>query len=306
MLNGGQMARWGAIARSFRIEDTSPNSKVFFVGNNTLPNFADFMDDFRAPDNQGGNRIFTTLAALVADGNSVAGRGDLVYVLPGHAETITTAGGIAITESGLTIVGLGQGSLRPTFTLATSVAASFNITASNITVRNCVFVAGVDAITAMINVSGTDVTFDTCEFDTNNATMGAVLGILTATTSDRFKVTNSRFLGPAVNSGTTTTAQIQYEGAVDIVIKGNYFTGKMTQAILNVTGTVLRGLIDDNRFVIATGTKAISVAAASTPFVTNNRINVPSGSAPIVAAAGFVAGNIYSAAAGVTAVAVTQ
>ena len=74
----------------------------------------------------------------------------------------------------------------------------------------------------------------------------------------------------------------------------------MTQAILNST-TVLRGLIDSNRFVISTGTLAISVAAASTPFITNNRINVPSGTAPITAAAGFVAGNVYSAAAGVTA-----
>ena len=53
--------------------------------------------------------------------------------------------------------------------------------------------------------------------------------------------------------------------------------------------------------VVGTGTKAISVAAASTPFISNNRINVPSGTTPIIAAAGFVAGNIYSAAAGVTA-----
>jgi len=72
----------------------------------------------------------------------------------------------------------------------------------------------------------------------------------------------------------------------------------MTQAILNATA-LLRGVIDNNRFVIATGTLAISVHASSTPFISNNRINVPSGTTPITAAAGFVAGNIYSAAAGV-------
>jgi hypothetical protein len=74
----------------------------------------------------------------------------------------------------------------------------------------------------------------------------------------------------------------------------------MTQAILNATA-VLRGLIDNNRFVVATGTVAITMHSSSTPFISNNRINVPSGTAPIVAAAGFVAGNVYSAAAGVTA-----
>jgi hypothetical protein len=59
--------------------------------------------------------------------------------------------------------------------------------------------------------------------------------------------------------------------------------------------------IDNNRFVIGTGTVAITMAAASTPFICNNNINVPSGTAPIVAAAGFVSRNSYSAAAGVTA-----
>lgn len=302
MLNGNQLSRWGAISRSLRMEDTAPNSKVFFVGNNTLPNFADFTDDFRSPDNQGGTRIFTTLSALVSDANTVAGRGDVVYVLPGHAETISAVGGITLSESGLTIVGLGQGLLRPTFTLS-ATAASLNITGADVTIKNCVFVAAIDAITAMVTVNATDVSFINCEFDTNNATMGAILGLSIGgtTTSDRYIVSGCRFLGPATNSGTTTTAQIQYEQAVDGQILNSYFTGKMTQAILNVTGTVLRGVIDSNRFVIATGTKAISVASASTPFIVNNRINVPSGTAPIIAAAGFVIGNLYSAAAGVTA-----
>jgi hypothetical protein len=83
------------------------------------------------------------------------------------------------------------------------------------------------------------------------------------------------------------------------VIKDNYFAGKTTNAILNAT-TVLRGLIDNNR-IVTTGTAAINMAAASTPFISNNRMNVASGTAPIVAAAGFMAGNVYSAAAGVTA-----
>jgi hypothetical protein len=122
---------------------------------------------------------------------------------------------------------------------------------------------------------------------------------LTAATATRFRVERCRFTGPAVNTGTTTTAQIKHEVGTDYVIKDNYFVGKTTNAILNAT-TVLRGLIDNNR-IVTTGTAAINMAAASTPFITNNRMNVASGTAPIVAAAGFMAGNVYSAAAGVTA-----
>lgn len=242
--------------------------------------------------------VYPTIALALA--KTVVDRGDTIFVAPNHDETITAAAGIAVATNGVSLVGLGMGVDRPTITFTTSIAASFNISSNSVMIKNFQFVCGIDAQTAMINVTGTDVSFVNCEVVTNSATVGAVLGILTGATSDRLVISNCRFLGPATNSGTTTTAQVQYESAVDILITESYFTGKMTQAILN-TATVLRGLIRSNYFVVATGTKAIAVASASTPFIAKNSINVPSGTAPVVAAAGFVAGNVYSAAAGVTA-----
>lgn len=300
MQNGNQLSRYGAISKVAGIAPSiSAAAKIFFVGATTLPSFADFLDDF-GPDVQGGNRVFSTLASAIADSNVVAARGDVIYVLPGHTETLTSAAAIAISKSGLSIIGQGNGSARPTFTFTTAVAASFDITAANVLIQNIRFVCGIDNQTAINNVSAADVTFDNCEWILSDGTVGAALCVLTAATSTRLKVINSRFTGPAINAGTTCAACIKHEDGVDYVIENNYFTGKMTQAILN-TATVLRGLIRNNAFVIATGTKAIAMAAASTPFITNNRINVPSGTAPIVAAAGFVSGNNYSAAAGVTA-----
>ena len=245
-----------------------------------------------------------TIAAATALCNAptnLSAYGDFVYVGSGHAETITGAAGMTFSTAGVTYVGQGNGRNRPKITFSTSTAAQMIVSGANITFQNIVFdFTGIDAIVAAISVTGADVQFDNCEFICNSATAGVVLGILTAATADRLRITNCRFLGPATNSGTTTTAQIKHEVGVDYVFQNNYHCGKMTQAILNAT-TNLRGLIDNNRFVISTGTVAITVAAASTPMITNNRINVPSGTAPIVAAAGFVAGNVYSAAAGVTA-----
>jgi hypothetical protein len=271
--------------------------KLFLVAPTSHPNYSMMQSVFQ-PDNDGTPRLFSTLAAALAA--CVANRGDVVYLAEGYAETIVGAAGSGIAVAGVSVVGLGKGVLRPTFTFTTSTAASFDITAANVTVKNCVFTCGIDAQLAMINVSTADVTFDNCDFNTNSGSVGAVAGILTAATATRLVVVNSRFLGPATNAGTTTTAQIKHEAGVDYVIENNYFTGKMTQAIVNVA-TVLRGKINNNVFVVATGTVAIAVAAASTPMITNNRMNVASGTAPIVAAAGFVAGNTYSAAAGVTA-----
>ena len=271
--------------------------KTFYVAPSTLSNLSDLQDLFTF-DQDGVQRTFTSLTSALS--NVVAGRGDVILVAPGYTETVATASGLTISKSGVTIRGIGNGALRPTITVNGVIGASILVSGANVTIDNVNIVAGLDALTAMINVTGADVAFTNCDITTNTATLGVVLGILTAATATNFRVEGCRFIGAATNSGTTTTAQIQHEVGTDYVIRNNYFTGKMTQAILNAT-TVLRGLIDNNRFVVATGTKAIAMAAASTPFITNNRINVPSGTAPIVAAAGFVAGNVYSAAAWVTA-----
>lgn len=260
-----------------------------------------YVDSVNGSDNNSGRTVKNAKATL-AGGLAIAtaNKGDVIFLLPGHAETITAAAGSGVTVAGVTIIGTGNGAKRPTFTFTTAVGASFDVTAANVVIQNVVFTCGIDNQTAMVNVTGADVSFLDCRFDTNSGTVGAALGILTGATATRFRVERCRFLGPATNSGTTTTAQIDHEVGVDYVIRGNYFTGKMTQAITN-GAAVLRGLIADNYFVVATGTKAINMHSSSTPFVVNNRINVPSGTAPVVCAAGFMAGNAYSAAAGVTA-----
>lgn len=253
-----------------------------------------------AADTNGGKTPqypFATLNGAVAA--ATASNGDVIVVLPKHAETITAAAGVAITKAGLTIVGVGFGRQRPVFTFTTSTSASFDVTAADTTIFNVVLVNGIDAQLAMINLTAADFSIFNSEFQTNAAATGTVAGILTAATATRMRVEGCNFLGPAVNSGTTTTAQIKHEAGIDYIIRGNTFKAKMTQAIVNVA-TVLGGVIDANIFVVGTGTVGITMAAASTPMITNNRFNVASGTTPITAAAGFVAGNIYSAAAGVT------
>jgi hypothetical protein len=243
---------------------------------------------------------YTTL--IGAQTGVTADNDDLVLVLPGHTESITGAAGMTFSKAGVTYQGVGTGRGRPIITFSTATNAQMIVSGARITFRNLVFdFGGFDQIVAAISVTGADVAFEDCEFLLDNGTNASViLGILTAATAARLRIERCRFLGTAAAS-TAVTAAIKHEVGVDYVIKDCYFVGKMTQAILNATA-VLRGVIDNNRFVIGTGTVAITMNAASTPFITNNRINVAGGgSTPIVAAAGFVAGNVYSSAAGVTA-----
>lgn len=272
--------------------------KFFLVGKSALA-YRDVYGELFPVDLDGKSRaVFATITAALAA--CTASAGDIIYVLPGHTEDIAGAAAITGSVIGVRIIGLGAGRLRPTLTWKTSTAAQIVMSSAQMSWENFVFdLTGISATVAAFSVTAADVSFLGCEFIISTGTNAPALGILSAATAARLRVENCRFIGPATSTDTCTAA-IKHEVGIDYIIRNNEFKGKFTQAILNAT-TLLGGLIIGNTFVIGTGTVAITMAAASTPFIVNNRINVPSGTAPIVAAAGFMAGNVYSAAAGVTA-----
>lgn len=216
---------------------------------------------------------------------ATASTGDIVHAMPGHVETISGAAGMTFSKAGVRYVGEGAGRNRPTITFDTAIGAQMIVSGANVEFHNMVFnLAGFDAITAAISVTGADVKFENCEFITNTATAGCVLGILTAATATRFTVRNCRFIGTFANTGTTTTAQIKHEVGVDFCFENNYHCGKMTQAILNAT-TITNGLIRNNDFHIGTGTVAITMETSTAGLAAFNRACVASGTAPYAGAA---------------------
>ena len=48
-----------------------------------------------------------------AVGRCRANKGDIIFVMPGHVETVTAAAGLDLDVAGITLVGLGNGNLRP-------------------------------------------------------------------------------------------------------------------------------------------------------------------------------------------------
>ena len=89
------------------------------------------------------NQPNTTIKAAVTQ--CVNNRGDVIIVGPGHAETISTATSLTLNKAGITIVGLGNGSLRPTLTFS-ATASILNVTAANIKMENILIVGAIDNI----------------------------------------------------------------------------------------------------------------------------------------------------------------
>lgn len=244
---------------------------------------------------------FATLSYAV--GQCTDNNGDIIVLMPGHAETVHTAAAIALSKIGVTVFGLGNDRNRPVLTWD-ATASTMTVTGANSTFRNVVFdFTGIDAVVVGISVDAAGVSFEECEFVTNGAAAGCVSGVTVgaATTSPRFRFINNRCRGAQTNSGTTTTAQLTLTDCPDYEIRDCFFTGKMTQAITNGSA-ILRGEITSNRFTVySPGTKAINLHASSTASISNNKINVSSGVAPIVGAGAFLlGGNTFTNGAGVT------
>ena len=97
------------------------------------------------------DRPFATLDYAV--GQCTASNGDIIYLLPDHAETYSTAGGLDLDVKGIKIMGLGWGETQPAITLDTLAAADIDVDASSITIENVHFIAGVADIVAYFDVA---------------------------------------------------------------------------------------------------------------------------------------------------------
>ena len=64
-----------------------------------------------------------------------AARNDVVLVASGHTETLATAGALTLSTSGVSVLGLGKGALKPVLTLS-ATGSTVAISGNNIAFKN--------------------------------------------------------------------------------------------------------------------------------------------------------------------------
>lgn len=174
-----------------------------------------------------------------AIGQCVANNGDHIIVEPGHVETVTAAAGVALDVAGVTIIGIGQGSNRPTINYTTSTAASFRVTAANCTVRNLLFVGAIDALASPIQLQAADFWLDGCETRDTAGSAQATDWILTTAAANRLKITNHRHDG---DTAAGTNAWLAIVGGDGIVVDGLRCDGNFAVGGIDVRTTATTDL----------------------------------------------------------------
>jgi hypothetical protein len=154
-----------------------------------------------------------------AIGKCTADKGDIILVMPGHAETISTAAGIAADVAGISIIGLGNGSNRPTLSFG-ATDATFAISAANVLVRNIRVTASVDEVVKLFHVTAARVTLEAVDyFETTSAQ--AIQFLLTTNAADFLVIRGCYHF--QVNVSASAQVWIQLVGIDGGIIEDNTF-----------------------------------------------------------------------------------
>lgn len=138
----------------------------------------------------------TPMATIMqAHAKCTSGANDVIVLLKGHAETLTSASAINITKAGITIVGGSTGTTRAAITLG-AAAATIAVNAANTTFKNISFIGGFADVVTCFVVEATGFTCDGCSFkqsavDLNFLSLCRVGVSTTANVADQFTWINN-------------------------------------------------------------------------------------------------------------------
>lgn len=197
------------------------------------------------------NSPFATLDYAI--GRCLAGRGDIIFIKPGHAETLSSAGAIAADIAGVAVVGLGSGSFRPTFTFDTAATTTISVSAANVSFKNLVFSANFADITAVFTTTtAKHLAVESCAFQataTNMNFLNVVDTNATTNDTDGLYVVGNTWVEP----DTATLQMVKMDGTnANITIDKNVCTlgvKNNTPSLMAIaTGKIVTGLsCDENR-----------------------------------------------------------
>lgn len=185
--------------------------KVFFCSNSPV-----LLPGERAGSNSNRGTFQDPFATLTYAVNTACmpGRGDIVFVGPGHQETLSNATTLLLNNTGVAVIGLGSGGLRPTFTFSTANTANIPVYGASMSIQNCLFVGNFLSITSAFTAS---VASFTGVISGNVLTTSAVTGTIQPGTT---------IAGTGVTTGTC------------IINQQSGTTGGVGTYLVTVTGTV--------------------------------------------------------------------
>ena len=255
----------GLVLRNQPLVQLQPGAAFWVTNSNTL-----LRNQMPGSNNNRGTILEPFGTITFALSMCQQGRGDIIFVGPGHQETISDAVTLAFNVANVAIIGIGQGPLRPTITFSTAATANILLQAGGMSIQNILFQANFADIASVVTASRGSSATSTITGTTFTA-VGAITGVF---------VPGMVLRGTGVTPGTFITAQLT--GATSSTT-GSTFSVNQSQTVTSttITGTTPDFLIDNCEFrdttsvlnfiTIVTGNATANALDGLT--FTNNRIS---------------------------------
>lgn len=205
-----------------------------------------------------------------AIGQCAANQNDVIYVMPGHAETIAAdASDIAVDVAGVSIIGLGNGENRPVITF-THTGATVAVSAADCTIKNLVFKNDVDNQTAVVTITGAGCTLENCEF-LEGSSKQYLIGVDVGAGRATVKGCYFKSVAAGANSAIKISAAVDRVNLVENEVFGDFADA----CIHNPTGNVATRLKIQNNILtnLQSGDHAIELVSACTGVIAYNVVN---------------------------------
>ena len=204
-----------------------------------------FVDSVTGSNNNSGLDSDHPVATIsYANDLCTANKGDIIFCMPNHAETLSAAGGITLDTAGVSVIGLGRGTDRPEITLGTTEAADVLISGANVTLENMYFdLTAIDALEMAIDINATDAKVIGCEFLMADGTGQAEEAINVAAAAHNAQIIGNKFVAPDAGG----VAAIHMVGGVNkYVVKDNWIDGAFSIACIYSTAASIGLVVSDN------------------------------------------------------------
>lgn len=209
-----------------------PGGKVLFVQSSHS----------RASNGNSGEDRNRPLSSLVRALDLVtANAGDFIIVGPGHAETVAEAAGLSFDVAGVSVIGIGNGSLRPTIT-ATATGATTRVDAADILLANLLFTTNIDAVVSPVIIAQPDCSLISCAYRDGAGTQ-ATEAFVVSTLADRLLIKDFVYDGATAAGSQAGFALV---GCDDVVIDGLRMDGNFSVAGINIRNTAVLDLLVKN------------------------------------------------------------
>jgi len=224
------------------------NSGAVLAPNGTVPsNTNGFGKTFAKP--------FSTIAYALTQ--CIAGRGDIILVAPGHVETIADAVTFQPVQ-GVTVIGLGKGTDRPTLTWS-ATTSTIPVSVANFSLFNFLTKVSINSVAVCFTVTAANFLLDSVDYQLT-ASKSPISYITTTASGTDMTIQNCHHYQDAAVAVTTWISLV---GANRATIFNNYMAINASTAIIGgATTASLDVLLDSNAFYNQTSTVACVVMFA--------------------------------------------